>query len=551
MAHQAAQAHMSSPHPDAIQRMQEPHQMHPDIHQQAIIALQQRRWEQAGALATRVLDRSPQDPDAHYIAGISLLERNENPAALNHLKRAVALDGSRMEFSLLLARAHASLQDYGAALQEAERAMEMAAPEDALAHDTLGVIFSQCHAYTSALASFRSAVGIMPTNDGFRFNLGTTLTFFGKLEEAEQEFEACLAINPHHWKAHHSLAQIRKQTIASNHIERLSRLIAGVAGRVTATTYLNMALAKELEDIGEYEKAFNHYSIGKHAPKALLGYSRERENALFNALACNFPWAGAALPSTGCSEEGPIFIVGMPRSGTTLVDRILSSHPLVHSAGELHNFPSAWKRALGGPGFEMFNPEHISNARDIDWQGLGAAYLASTKPLVGSSPFFTDKLPHNFMYLGYIAMSLPNARIVCVRRNPMDTCLSNFRQLFAPESPYFDYSYDLMDTGNYYVLFDRLMAHWDRTFPGRILQVRYESLVAEQEKNIRKLLSHCGLPWDEACLNFENNTAPVATASAVQVRERIYSSALDRWKRYGTQMDGLKQMLMDAGISCE
>ncbi|KAF1717240.1 tetratricopeptide repeat-containing sulfotransferase family protein [Pseudoxanthomonas wuyuanensis] len=524
--------------------------MHPDI-QQAIVALQQCRWEQAGALAARVLDSSPQDPDAHYIAGVSLLERNENLSALGHLKRAAALDGSRMEFRLLLARTHASLQDYGAALQEAERAMERVAPGDALAHDTLGVIFSQCHAHANALIAFQRAVGITPTNDGFRFNLGTTLTFFGRLEEAEHELEACLAINPHHWRAHHSLAQIRKQTIASNHIPRLSRLIAGVVGRVTATTYLNMALAKELEDIGEYEKAFNHYSIGKHTPKSLLGYSRERENALFNALACNFPWAEAALSPTGCSEEGPIFIVGMPRSGTTLVDRILSSHPLVHSAGELHCFPSAWKRALGGPGFEMFNPEHISKATDIDWERLGAAYLASTKPLVGSSPFFTDKLPHNFMYLGYIAMSLPNAKIVCVRRNPMDTCLSNFRQLFAPESPYFDYSYDLMDTGNYYILFDRLMAHWDQALPGRILQVRYESLVEEQEANIRKLLSHCNLPWDEACRRFEKNAAPVATASAVQVREGIYRSALGRWKRYGTQMDGLKQMLMDSGISCE
>ena len=525
--------------------------MNPDIHQQAFLALQQRRWEDAGLWAAQLLEHSPQDPDAHFMAGVSLLERNEGQAALNHFKQAVILDSTRMEFSLFLARAHASLQNYKSALLEAERAMTMVTLDDALAHDTLGVIFSQCHAYESAINTFRKSVALAPGNDGFRFNLGTTLTFFGQLEEAERELEACVAINPGHWRAHHSLAQLRKQTPDSNHIQRLSMLLPQVVGRVTATTYLNMALAKELEDIGEYENAFKHYTAGKSAPKALIGYSREREELLFNALACNFPWPETTPPSQGHEGEGPIFIVGMPRSGTTLIDRILSSHPLVHSAGELNNFPSEWKRAMGGPRFDMFNPEHITKANNIDWRELGAAYLSSTKPMMGSSPFFTDKLPHNFMYLGYIAMALPNAKIVCVRRNPMDTCLSNFRQLFAPESPYFDYSYDLMDTGNYYILFDRLMAHWEQTFPGRMLQVQYESLVAEQEQNTRLLLSHCGLTWDEACRRFEKNAAPVTTASAVQVREGMYRSALDRWKQYGAKMDDLKQMLTEAGISCD
>ena len=525
--------------------------MNSDLRQQAMLALQQRRWEEAGLLAAKILEGSPQEADAHFVAGISFLERYESLSAVEHLAQAVALDSTRMEFSLFLARAHASLQDYGAALQEAKRAMQMANPQDALTHDTLGVIFTQCHAYETAIAAFRKSVALAPGNDGFRFNLGTTLTFFGKLDEAERELEACLAINPGHWRAHHSLAQLRKQTPDSNHIQRLSTLLPQVVGRVTATTYLNMALAKELEDLGEYENAFRHYTAGKSAPKTLIGYSREREESLFNALACNFPWPETPSPSQDHEGEGPIFIVGMPRSGTTLIDRILSSHPLVHSAGELNNFPSEWKRAMGGPRFDMFNPEHITKANNIDWRELGAAYLSSTKPMMGSSPFFTDKLPHNFLYLGYIAMALPNAKIVCVRRNPMDTCLSNFRQLFAPESPYFDYSYDLMDTGNYYILFDRLMAYWERTFPGRILQMSYESLVAEQEQNTRLLLSHCGLAWDEACRRFEKNAAPVTTASAVQVREGMYRSALDRWRRYGAQMDDLKQMLTGAGICCE
>ena len=519
------------------------------LKQKAVAALHQQRWEEAHSQAVRLIEQGASDPEIHFIAGVAVLEQRRVLDAQDHFRRAIALDPQRPDFHLYLARACASSQDYDAALDAAGHAERLMPPKNAAGFDSLGVVLVQCHAYDRAANAFRHAVRLAPGDAGLRFNLGTALTFLGDIAGAERELEAAVGLDPHHWRAHHSLSQLSRQTRESNHIERLSALAARAVGKVTATTFLNMALAKELEDIGEYEKAFKHYSVGKSAPKAMLGYSREAEAALFNALASRFPLTDA-VQASGCQEEGPIFIVGMPRSGTTLVDRILSSHPLVHSAGELHNFPSVWKRFMGGAGFEMFNPEHISRDRDIDWQGLGAAYLSSTRPLVGPSPFFTDKLPHNFMYLGYIATALPKAKIVCVRRNPMDTCLSNFRQLFAPESPYFDYSYDLMDTGNYYILFDRLMAHWDRAFPGRILQVHYESLVAEQEQNTKRLLSHCGLPWDEVCRRFENNSAPVATASAVQVREGIYRSALDRWKRYGAQMDDLKQMLTDAGLAC-
>lgn len=360
-------------------------------------------------------------------------------------------------------------------------------------------------------------------------------------------------MNPHHWRAHHSLSQLRRQTTASNHIERLSALATHAKGKVTATTFLNMALAKELDDIGEHEAAFDHCVTGKNAPRDMLRYSRTKEKDLFDALASGFPLPFSESTTQGSDAGDPIFIVGMPRTGTTLVDRIVSSHPRIQSAGELHNFPSVWKRAMGGASFEMFNPAHIAraNQESVDWHKLGEDYIASTRAFTGSLPFFTDKLPHNFLYLGYIACALPRARIICVRRHPLDTCLSNFRQLFGPESPYFDYSYDLLDTGHYFILFDRLMAHWKRAFPGRILEVQYEALVTEQERNSRAIVSHCGLEWDAACLAFEKNDTPVATASAVQVRAPIYTTALGRWKRYQSRLGPLRDMLEDAGIACE
>jgi hypothetical protein len=253
-------------------------------------------------------------------------------------------------------------------------------------------------------------------------------------------------------------------------------------------------------------------------------------------------------PSGGCVTYEPIFVIGMPRSGTTLVERIISSHPDVQSAGELLNFAMSLKSFSKSRSSDLISPDIIAGAKGIEWQKLGEMYLASTRPTTGQKPHFIDKLPHNFLYAGFIAKALPHAKIVCLRRNPMDTCLSNFRQLFAPKSPFFDYSFDLLDTGRYYVLFDRLMAHWQRVLPGRILEIHYEDIVESQEAKSRQILDFCGLTWDERCLRFEENPSPVATASAIQVRAPIYRSALKRWKKYGDRLDDLQTLLLDSGI---
>ncbi|HTD29549.1 MAG TPA: sulfotransferase, partial [Xanthomonadaceae bacterium] len=165
-------------------------------------------------------------------------------------------------------------------------------------------------------------------------------------------------------------------------------------------------------------------------------------------------------------------------------------------------------------------------------------------------PRFIDKLPHNFLYLGFITNALPNAKIICLRRNPLDTCLSNFREVFTPGSEFHNYSLDLLDTGRYYVLFDRLMAHWKRVFPGRILELQYETLVDTQEASTRQLLMHCELPWNNACLRFDRNEAPATTASSVQVRAPIHRDAIGRWKKYEAQLTALRDLLTGAGIDC-
>lgn len=307
-----------------------------------------------------------------------------------------------------------------------------------------------------------------------------------------------------------------------------------------------MALAKEHEDLGDYDKAFRHLAQAKSAGRSRVHYSIRQDEHLFEILTRAFPQPQPA--TAGDPTEEPIFVIGMPRTGTTLVERILSSHPDVHGAGELQNFAVALQRMSGSQTPFLHDVAAMARVHGLDWMQLGASYLDSTRPATGHTLRFIDKLPHNFLYAGFIAHALPRARIICLRRNPVDTCLSNFRQLFDQQSANFGYSLDLLDTGRYYILFDRLMAHWQRAFPGRILELDYETMVGAQEATTRQLLEYCGLPWHDACLHFEENPAPVATLSASQVRVPLYRSAVGRWKNYQPQLAGLLALLSAGGI---
>jgi len=506
-------------------------------------------WQEAREHAMRALAVQPDHAHAHFLAGLSLLELQQPHAAASHLDRAARLEPRQVPYALYHARALATTMRFGLSARELDRARRLAG-DDPLILDTIGEVYYRCGMLAKALDAFRRAVQLDQRSPGLRYNLATALAHHGDLDNAEREFEACIALSPYHWRAHHSLAQLRRQTPSRNHIGRLRSLLQAADGNATALAFVHMALAKELEDLGEYAAAFEHMVAGKAGPRRLTGYDSSRDERLFGALADLFPEPVDADPC-GHGTHEPIFIFGMPRSGTTLVDRILSSHPDVQSAGELFNFPAALNEVVAQGAFNGLDdrPLRDIDIASVDWNRLGEAYLSSTRPLTGERPRFTDKLPHNFLHAGFIARALPNAKLVLLRRNPLDTCLGNFRVLFGPESPWFDYSYDLLDIGRYYILFDAIMAHWKRVFPDRILEVQYESLVEDQEAATRRLLEFCGLSWDEACMRFESNAAPVSTASAAQVRRPVYRDALQRWKHYDAQLAPLRELLTCAGIA--
>lgn len=510
------------------------------VYANAVAALNRRQWSQAQSLARNLLPGFSGHAGVHFVLGVAALEQGSMPTAARHLYQAVKLNPGRADYSAQWVRLLAASHRLREAAIEADRVFQMQS-RDPLVLNILAVVYTQANAHQKAASVFQSAVAVSPGQAVLHFNLATSLIAIGDLEGAAREYETCLELDPRYWKAHLAVAQLRRQTRQDNHIERLQSLLHSAAGEAEAELYLNLALDKEYDDLGEHHKAFDHLQAGKAAWRGKLDYSIGRDQAVFDALmrACD----GRPGKVAGNQTREPIFIIGMPRTGTTLVERILSSHPQVHSAGELQNFPVALKRASASLTRPLLDPETIARTGGIDWEKLGQDYLDSTRPGTGRTPHFIDKLPHNFLYAGFIAKALPQAKLICLRRDPMDTCVSNFRQLFALSSPYYDYSFDLLDTGRYYLLFDRLMAHWRTVLPGRILEIDYESIVEDQHAGTRRLLEHCGLPWDEACLQFEKNAAPVSTASAVQVRSAIYRTSLQRWKRYESQLGELRTLL--------
>jgi len=516
---------------------------------QARTALKRGDLPAAAIAAQALLTAEPDRAAGYFLLGIAAAEAGQIAKAIPLIEAAVDR-GPEAEHLAHLARLLILLRRDGEAADAADRAMALA-PDDPLTLDTIGCVLARLGRHEQSIGPFAAAVAAEPGNLAYRYNLAAANGFTGHANEARTHYEVILAKEPGNARAHYALAILSRQTAQANHVPRLQAALTA-AGRPEDALRIRYALAKELEDLGD-AGAFEHLSAANAGHKRNIRYTFEQDAAIFDAIEALFADGRHTLfAGSGNPEPAPIFVVGMPRTGTTLVDRILSSHRDVGSAGELQAMPLAVKQLAGTPSRVVIDPATIAASGAIEAATIGDAYLdraAHHRPT--GTPRFTDKLPANFLYIGHIARALPNARIVCLRRNPMDTVWSNYKNLFASQSAYYAYSYDLMDTARYYARFDALMRLWERLFPGRVLQVSYEALVANQEGRTRILLEHCGLDWDEACLSFHTNSAAVATSSAAQVRRPINADAVGRWRSHEAALRPVATWLEAQGIATE
>ncbi|OJW64078.1 MAG: sulfotransferase [Sphingomonadales bacterium 63-6] len=517
---------------------------------QARAALKRGDLPAAAAAARTLAQKHPDQSAGFFLLGIAAAEAGQIAKAVPLIEAAMERE-PKAEYLAQLARLLILLRRDGEASQAAHEALALALPPaDARTFDTIGCVLARLGDHEASLNPFTAAVDAEPDNLDYRYNLAAASGFTGRTDEARGHYEAILGTDPGNARAHYALAILSHQTAQANHVPRLETALAA-ARKPADALRIRYALAKELEDIGD-PAAFQHLSTANAEHKRNIHYDFAQDSAIFDAMEALFdgPSNGCAS-GTGNPDPAPIFVVGMPRTGTTLVDRILSSHPEVGSAGELQAMPLAVKQLAGTPSRVVIDPQTIAASADIDPAAIGDAYLArAAHHRPPDTPRFIDKLPANFLYVGHIARALPNAPIVCLRRNPMDTVWSNYKNLFASQSAYYAYSYDLMDTARYYARFDRLMTLWERLFPGRVLQLSYEGLVADQEGQTRRLLKHCGLEWDGACLAFHRNTAAVATPSAAQVRRPLNSDAVGKWRTHERALSPIRAWFEGQNIDC-
>jgi tetratricopeptide (TPR) repeat protein len=525
-----------------------PHEDRARLEARARDALKRGDLPAAAQAAKAMALAKPSHPAGLFLLGMAAAQSGHVARAVEMLQEAVARK-PEAEHLAQLARLLSLLRRDGEAGEAARRAWTLG-PRDALTFDTIGCVLVRLGDHQGALAPFGRAVEAEPDNPDFRYNLAAACGFTGRVEEARRHYEAILARNPGDARVHYALAILSRQTAKANHVPRLEAALSG-ARRPEDTLRIRYALAKELEDIGNAAGAFRHLSAANTAHKQAIRYDFAQDAAIFDAIETLFGSGVDALGGgVGNADPAPIFVVGMPRTGTTLVDRILSSHRDVGSAGELQAMPLAVKQIAATPSRVVIDRATVAASGAIDPAALGDAYLERARHhRPRDKARFIDKLPANFLYIGHIARALPNARILCLRRNPMDTIWSNYKNLFASQSAYYAYSHDLMDTARYYARFDRLMRLWDKLWPGRILQLSYEALVADQEGETQRLLRHCDLAWDEACLSFHENSAAVATPSAAQVRRPINADAVERWRSHEEALEPARAWLEAQNIT--
>ena len=518
---------------------------------EARAALVRGDFPRAARLAENLGKAHPDQAEAWFILGMALSETGHVAHALGQIERAVALAPGNAEYLAQQARLLVLLRREDEA-RAAAAAATRADSSDPLVLDTIGCVQARLGDHGAAVTLFERAVAGQPDNIAFRFNLAASLGFFGRVAEAEAQYEAMVARDPVNGLAHYGVAGLRRQTAQTNHLARIEAAIPNTRGHDDFVR-LHYAAAKEYEDVGDAQAAFAHLDAANRAHKARTGYGHDRDAALAMALEQAFERPDY-FTGQGLSDAAPIFITGLPRTGTTLVDRILDAHPHVTSLGELQAMPLALKRLSQTGSRLVLDTETIAAAADLSPRAVGVSYIKQAEMKAGASAalregrILLDKFPLNFLYIGHIARALPKAKIVCLRRQPLDSVWSNYKHLFALNSPYYGWSYDLMDTARYYALFDRLMRFWKRQFPGRVLELSYEELTADQEGQTRALLAHCALPWDDACLDFHGRTGAVATPSAQQVRRPINRDSVERWRAYAAHLDEVQTFFREVGI---
>jgi len=519
------------------------------------VLLEEDRAGEAIEPLNRALQINPQYAGALCNLGLARNALDQHDIAFDWLRKAVQVRPGYAEAHIGLARvlqAHEDSQNLPEAEKSALRAIEFASNQgngkvQADAYHALGSIYGEMARSSEAEAAYRRALGINTEGDEALLGLGHLCLENGETEKAQALFRQALALKDDNVAARFHLAQVRKVKAGDENFAAL--IAAETAARNSATPLsdkkaisLHFALGKCYDDSGDFDKAFPHFLEGCRLKRASFHYDPEQDTRTFDSIKQIFNQATLErLRGGGDAAFVPIFVLGMPRSGTTLTEQIIASHPDVYGAGELPDLLAIAQHGIAGT--EATFPDNLHTLDQKQLALWGAEYVAGLQQRASDARHITDKMPVNFLAIGLIHLMLPNAKIIHVNRNPVDTCLSCFTRLFnRKQQP----TYDLAELGRYYAGYARLMDHWRSVLPaGAFLDMNYEDIVADQATQSRRLIEYCGLEWNDVCLDFHKNKRAIRTASVTQVRQPIYQSSVERWRHYEKFLGPLLDALGD------
>ena len=467
------------------------------------VRYEQGRLNDASVLYEQALALQPDYVDAHNNLGTTLLGQDRVDQAIAHFGRALALN-----------------------------------PNYASGHNNLGNALMREARIKDAQAHYERAIALKPDYANAYNNLGNVFKERGQFGEAAVNYERAIALQPDYAEAHLNRSELKRFTRGDADLRALESLAAGSDLPADKLLFVHFALAKALDDTGDYARAWEHLVQGNALKRRQISYQEGPALQLVERIREVFDRGRLdRLRDAGDPSAVPIFVLGMPRSGSTLIEQILASHPQIHGAGELTILEHM---EIADP-LRPF-PETVPALDRATLRALGATYLSRLPKLAGGELRMVDKLPGNFLRIGLIRLILPNARIIHTTRNPVDTCLSCFSRLFTNGLLF---TYDLAELGRYYRAYNELMTHWKAVLPsGAVLDVSYEDVVEDLETQARRLIDYCGLAWDDRCIHFHQNGRAVRTASSVQVRQPLFRSSLGRGRHYE---HGLGPLLAELG----
>jgi Flp pilus assembly protein TadD len=500
------------------------------------------RLTEADEAYRKALELQPNNPDFLDNLALALKDLERHEEAAETMRRALVIDAARDAFHTHYATMLIALEKF----DEAESALRSALAINSSNHDTvnqMGRVAFERGDLEASLSHYRQALSLKPDLADAYNNMGNTLKELGRLQEAREAYLEAARLDPNVTGTYVNLADSTRFTAGDPHIATMEALAAKTDGLSrTDRVQLGFALGKVYADLNDHRRSFAHLRNANALKRAMVSYDEKGALGFFDRIEAVFTPA-FIRDKAGLGERSsrPIFVIGMPRSGTTLVEQILASHPAVHGAGELAAFDKVVQSIRGSGNAQIPFPEFVMAADGSALRQIGLSYLAELKQIAPDSERVTDKMPSNYYYAGLIHLALPNAKIIHCVRDPVDTCVSCFSKLFSGAQVH---TYDLAELGRYYRRYERLMMHWHRVLPkGRILDVRYEAVVADLERQTRRILAYCALPWDDRCLAFHRTERPVRTASATQVRQPIYNTAVGRWHAYAEDLGPLLKAL--------